>query len=168
MLSVRDLAVEYVVGAEHESGHHGSADDEQRHARQRKDADEEDEDRRDHGQGNGDHANREEPVDLLRVRFAGPDEALPDLLDVADGCQPAPYCLDSVNERPQGTVPERIQQLLVAGVLDLVAVQLPQRLADDLSFLDLGQHHEHDHGNSQGHQDGNDEKGWGHLVKPRW
>ena len=40
---------------------------------------------------------------------------------------------------------ERVEQLLVAFVLDLVAVELAERLAHHLALVELGQHRE-DHG----------------------
>ena len=69
---------------------------------------------------------------------AGADELLADLVDVADRGEPPAEVGEAAEHRRDGPLGERGQQLLVADVLDLVAVELAQRVADDRLLVEPG------------------------------
>ena len=86
------------------------------------------------------HPHRQEAVDGVGGAVAGVDELLADLVDVADRREASPEAREAAqhgHERPLG---DRSEQLLVADVLDLVAVELAQRVAHDLTSRRAGEH----------------------------
>ena len=70
--------------------------------------------------------------------LAGVDELLADGLDVADRREAAAEVGEPLERRDDGPLAERVEQLLVADVLDLVALELAQRRAHDGLLVGLG------------------------------
>ena len=111
-----------------------------RHAVEAERVPEEDEpEDRDDG-GDGDDPDGEEAVDGVGGAVAGPDELLADVVDVADRGEAPTEVGEPAEHRGDGPLGDRGQELLVADVLDLVAVELAQRVAHDRLLVDLREH----------------------------
>jgi hypothetical protein len=94
-------------------------------------------------------------------------QLLLDLLDVADRRELPPEAGDALDERSEGALLERGEHLLVALVLDLVAVELAQRLAHDLALVELAEHRPHHHADGAGDQQHGEQDNRRHQVTPR-
>ena len=62
------------------------------------------------------------------------------------------HSLGDIEQGCERTVPERVEHLLVALVLDLVAVELTERGPDHVAFFELVQHGEHHRAGGAGDQ----------------
>jgi hypothetical protein len=75
-----------------------------------------------------------------------------------------PRPLRPSRKRLERSIPQGIQQLLVALVLDLVAVQLAKRLAHHLTFVELGGDGEHHGADGAGDEQCGDDQQRGHVT----
>ena len=86
------------------------------------------------------HADRQEAIDGVGRAVARVDELLAHAVDVADRREPPTEVGQAAEHRHERPLGDRGEQLLVADVLDLVAVELAQRVAHDRLLVDLGEH----------------------------
>src|SRR5439155_26834927 len=105
-------------------------------------------------EGDGEEPQGKEEVEGLRAEATGKRELEADAVDVADGCQSTTEPREPAADWTDHPVAQRVQQLLVADVLDLVAAQLAQRLPDGGLLLRLA--HEGVHGQKDGQENGED------------
>ena len=83
---------------------------------------------------------------------AGVDELLADVVDVADRGEAPAEAGEAAEDGHEGPLVERDQQLLVPDVLDLVALELAQRGADDGLLLGVAEQRVDDEADDAGDQ----------------
>jgi len=77
------------------------------------------------------HLRGEEAVDRVRTRFAGVHELHPNAVDVPDRREAPAQVGEPLQRGIDGALAQRVEKLLVADVLDLVALEPTERAAHD-------------------------------------
>lgn len=118
--------------------------------------------------GNRDRLDGEEPIDRIGRLDAGDHELLTDLVDVTERGQLAADLDQPAERRHEGTLAQRLGEVLAAGVghaaVHVVAVEAPQRLAHDLLVVDTGGDREHRAADGDDDEDEGDQQLDVHLT----